>query len=460
MKYLTTLRLNELRTYTSTIIMKGLKYLLLIALFSANSLNSVAQYSSDSPSGTLSPYSQFGLGALQEPQSGFNAGMNGLAIGMRGHNEINSANPASYSAIDSLTFIFDAGVSGQMTSFEQNDKILNRYTASIDYISAIFRVAKGVGVSFGLQPFSQIGYDYNETGYVGNDRTLKYYNTYHSRQTGIQNYYLGIGWSPFKYFSIGANIGYLHGEMDKNVTNSFSDSNIDTYIKKYQTNINSYKADFGLQTQIPLSKKDVITIGAAYSLGHSLNADQELLYMHTTSSTGAIDTVKYVAKDAFSIPHTISAGISYAHSNKWRFGADYSLQKWAELSYPVFKETSGNKSFVMSDNYYLDRQRITIGGEYCANEMSRKFLDRIRYRIGASYATPYYKIGNVDGPKELSVSAGFAIPIVNGYNNRSVLNISAQWVKAEASGLIKENTFRIKIGFTFNEQWFMKWKFN
>lgn len=56
------------------------------------------------------------------------------------------------------------------------------------------------------------------------------------------------------------------------------------------------------------------------------------------------------------------------------------------------------------------------------------------------------------------MSAGFGIPIMNGYNNRSILNISGQWVRSEAKNFIKENTFRINIGLTFNERWFMKWK--
>lgn len=79
-------------------------------------------------------------------------------------------------------------------------------------------------------------------------------------------------------------------------------------------------------------------------------------------------------------------------------------------------------------------------------------------RLGASYATPYYKMNGVDGPKEISVSAGFGIPIMNSYNSRSLLNISGQWVKNSADGLIKENVFRINIGLTFNEGWFKKWK--
>ena len=49
-------------------------------------------------------------------------------------------------------------------------------------------------------------------------------------------------------------------------------------------------------------------------------------------------------------------------------------------------------------------------------------MGRVLYRVGASYATPYFKMNGVDGPKEISVSAGFGIPIMNAYNNRSMLH--------------------------------------
>ncbi|MCI6075102.1 MAG: hypothetical protein MR712_06940, partial [Bacteroidales bacterium] len=45
-------------------------------------------------SGTNSPYSQFGLGTLAQQASGFNRGMNGLAIGFHDGNQVNYINPA------------------------------------------------------------------------------------------------------------------------------------------------------------------------------------------------------------------------------------------------------------------------------------------------------------------------------------------------------------------------------
>ena len=71
-------------------------------------------------SGTNSPYSQYGLGVLSDQTSGFNRGMNGVGLGFHEHNQVNYLNPASYSAIDSMTFILDAGISGQVTNFNEN----------------------------------------------------------------------------------------------------------------------------------------------------------------------------------------------------------------------------------------------------------------------------------------------------------------------------------------------------
>jgi hypothetical protein len=108
-----------------------------------------------------------------------------------------------------------------------------------------------------------------------------------------------------------------------------------------------------------------------------------------------------------------------------------------------------------------DRQKITVGGEWTPNAYdARNFLKRVSYRMGASYATPYYNIKGVEGPKELSVSIGLGLPIFNQWTNprASQLNISAQWVHTSAKDLITENTFRINVGLTFNERWFQKWK--
>lgn len=410
-------------------------------------------------SGTNTPYSQYGYGSLPDQTGGYNRGMNGVGIGMRDHNQLNVTNPASYSAIDSLTFLFDAGFSGTFTSFLENGTRKNSKGASFDYVLGGFRAFKHVGVTFGMLPFSKIGYNFNVSDKVDPASTTTYTNLY-SGSGGFREVFLGFGWEPFKGLSLGVNGGYLWGTSSKSVSNYYSDTSISGLLKSYDVSVSNYKLDFGLQISIPFTKKDILTLGATYGLGHSLNADANCTVYSTNSQTNVNDTTAFVVKDAYKLPTMIGGGLAWNHNNQLKVGVDYTYQKWSEVAYPEYRVVNDVPSYELNNDYFTDRHKFNLGMEYCRNEASRKFAPRIRYRLGASYTTPYYKINGLDGPKEISVSAGLAIPIVNNWNNRSFLNISAQWVRNEAKGLLREDVFRVSLGLTFNERWFMKWKVN
>lgn len=401
-------------------------------------------------SGTNSPYSQYGIGVLSDQGNSFNRGMNGIGLGLRPHNQINYLNPASYSAVDSLSFILDAGLSLQMTNFKEGKVSRNAKNANFEYAVAGFRAAPNLGVAFGILPVSNVGYQFTNKQY-DETYTTSVTSTY-SGTGGLHEAFVGLGWSPVKGFSFGLNGGYLWGEMEHVVENSYTDASAKSLKKKRNCSIGSYKLDFGVQYQHNLNDKDVITVGATYGLGHSLNAEPTLSII---SSGSVHDTTEYVAHDGIDFPSQIAAGVSYTHGTKWTVGVDYTLQQWAEAKFP---EEQGD-SYVSKKGMLMDNHKINAGFEYCQNPEGRSFMSRIRYRLGAGYSTPYIKVGSKDGPSQLSVSAGVGIPIVNAFNNRSILNVSAQWVRNDASGLIQENSFRINIGFTFNERWFAKWKF-
>lgn len=422
------------------------------ALFlTAMSLTAVAQ------SGTNSPYSQYGLGVLADQTSGFNRGMNGVGLGFREHNQVNFINPASYSAMDSLTFIFDAGVSGQITNFKENGKKLNANNADFEYAVAGFRAFKHVGMSFGILPFTNVGYSYSSSEPLSDGSSAYYTNTY-SGSGGLHQIYLGVGWEPLKGLSVGVNGAYLWGSLDRSVSSSYSDAYVNTLSKTYSADVRSYNLMFGAQYQFALTKKDNVTLGATYTLGHKLGADPECTVQSTNSQTSVTYSDTKTAKNGLEIPTMFGVGLSWNHSNRIKAGVDYSLQKWGSVVYPQYQGNDNSFTYEAQKGLFSDRHKVNLGVDYCDNERSRHFLGRIHYRAGASYATSYQKINGLDGPKETSVSAGFGIPIMNGWNNRSILNISAQWVHQGAKNLITENTFRINIGLTFNERWFMKWK--
>jgi len=428
-------------------------------LLAAMSLTSVAQVSS-----TLSPYSQFGLGTLSEQSVGFNHGMNGLAIGMRDGKIVNVMNPASYSAIDSLTMIFDVGVSGQMTNFKEGGRRVNAKTANFDYAVAAFRLLPKVGCSFGVIPYSNVGYNYYSASY--NDLNVSatgssYYNEIQDGSGGFSQAFIGLGWEVLKGLSVGANFSYFWGRYDKSTTVVNSDTYVNTLTKTYSTSVNSYKLDFGLQYQTPITKKDILTVGATLGLGHNIGGEAKLAVNNYDNTNSLSYTTKDSIPDAFQLPFTFGVGASVLHNQRLTVGVDYTFQKWSSIDYPVQTSDMTKEhplGYQLSGGQLRDRHKFTVGTDWVPNPTGRKIMGHMHYRLGVSYATPYYNVNGVKGPREISVSAGFGIPLVNTWNNRSTLNISAQWVNSSADNLIRENSFRINIGLTFNERWFAKWK--
>ena len=420
------------------------------AILMSFSLKAIAQ------SGTNSPYSMYGLGVLSDRSQGFNRAMSGVAQGMSDGNQINAQNPASYSNVDSLSFIFDIGMSLLNTNLQEGGNRMNAKTANYEYGLAAFRVAKNLGCSFGILPYSNIGYNFYQTGTTTGAVSDTYTTTYYGKG-GLRDLYLGFGWRPTKYFSLGVNGSYIWGNYSKTVTSTHSVTSASSLVREYNSDIHSYKLDIGAQIYIPLSKDQQLTIGGTYTPGHNLG-NKAIVYDIKT------DTTSYELKNALDIPNTLSLGVAWKYKNKWKVGADFTLYKFGKLQTPVMSDNGQKYAYTLKDGYLLDKKKFAIGAEWLPDEFALSLLKRIRYRVGGFYSTPYIKVTDssarlVDGPKEMGLSFGFGIPIMNSYNNRSIVNISGQWVKSSLDNYIKENYFRINIGITFNERWFAKWKF-
>lgn len=397
---------------------------------------------------TNSPYTRYGFGQLSDQNFGNSQAMGGISYGLRNGLHVNAANPASYSAVDSLTFIFDAGMSLQNANFKEGNIKTNAKNSSVDYIAAQFRLAKGLGFAAGFLPYSTVGYSISRYNIVTTD---EYGATTTATQTfngegGLQQVFFGLGYNVLKGLSVGANFSYLYGDISHTSATTFSDANAFSSARTHKIDVSDYKLDFGLQYTHQLKEKHVLNIGATYSYGHELNSTgYEYIekYSNSTLATQSVDTIQ----NAFAIPHTFGLGATYVYDNRLTVGADYSLQKWEDAK------------FFNEKNAFENRTKISVGAEYLPNPIGRNYLSRVRYRVGAYYSSPYAKIDGKDGNREYGVSFGFGFPLTS-YQSRSILNISGQYVKVspKVKGLLEENYLRINISLTFNERWFMKWK--
>lgn len=183
---------------------------------------------------------------------------------------------------------------------------------------------------------------------------------------------------------------------------------------------------------------------SSFLRGHDLSNDAYEVTQTGDSNTGATSATRDTIVTC-GIPTTFGAGVTYVYDNRLTVGADVMFQNWSKVSY------------MNNDEAFCDRGRISVGAEYLPNPMGRSYLSHVKYRLGAYYSKPYYKIDGVRAADEYGVTAGFGLPIPR---TRSVLSLSAQYVRTKGTqaAFLNENTLRICIGVTFNERWFFKRK--
>ena len=317
--------------------------------------------------GMNSPYTRFGFGQLTGMETGTSKGMGGTGIGVHNSNQINLLNPASYAAVDTLTFLLDVGMSLSNTNLSEGSVKMNAANTTFDYLTMQFRLMPHLGFTLGLMPFSNIGYDFSESKTVSNDEegqittTNRYYGT-----GGLRQVTAGIGYMPLKGLSIGANFSYIYGEIYHYIYNQYNETNINSYTKQYRSDITTYDIDLGLQYQASFGKNR-FTVGATYRLGHTI--DDKAYIITTISSNDTVSTTP------LSIPTAYGAGISYTYDERLTIAADYSMQQYSTAN---FFGAQG-----------IDRHRASIGMEYIPEHITRNLFRRARYRAGLHYATAH-----------------------------------------------------------------------
>lgn len=387
--------------------------------------------------GINSPYSRYGVGVLADQSLGTNRQMGGLGYALRSHRFVNLKNPASFSTADTLTMLFEAGFSMQNVNFKEGNKRINAKNASFDYVAMQFRLCKGLGMSAGFLPYSNVGYSFSTTSSQG---TNEVHSETYNGTGGLYQPYIGLGWKPFSWIAAGVTGSYIYGDITHQVVSEFANST--NRSKTYNAIIRNYKVDFGVQFMSKLAAKHHLTLGATYSLGHDMNAKATLT--ETTSDA----TNETSIPSGFVLPNTYGGGFAYKYDDQWTIGADYTYEQWSAATF--FDAISTG----------TDRSKISIGVEYSPKELSKNLLKMMNYRAGIHYAQPYTRINGHEGCDEYGISAGVSVPFYNNNNSYShgTLHISGQFIhlRPRSAGLITENYLRINIGITFNESWFMK----
>ncbi len=397
-----------------------------------------------------SPYSMIGPGEIKGNEYFRNLGMGGISQGFRSNTSVNYLNPASYTAMDSLSFVFDGTVFSHLYQQKfsgQQQRVLYTNLGSLNFA---FPVTNRWSVAAGLLPWSQVGYKISDFQQNDIDGRVNYL---YEGNGGINQVYLGNAFKLGAGLSAGINVSYLFGRID-NKRIAYSDSaGFYRTAWSYSDEPGGLMLSYGLQWQIKLSEISNITLGASYTGLTKLDVKQNRYIYRTLASVGGSDTLNVSPdnKGTMEIPANIAGGVFITFNPQWAAGIDFQTQKWSEY-------TSFGQSYDLNDSY-----QIKFGGVYNPRiETYSGFLSRIEYRGGLRYGKSYLNMEDASGLEhdftELGISFGIALPI---RRSLSGLNLGFEYSQRNSASTdhISEDFFRFNVGISIYERWFVKRKF-
>ena len=394
--------------------------------------------------GTNSPYTRYGYGILADKAFISQRGMGGIGYGLRNSQMINPMNPASFSSVDSMTFMFDLGLSAQISWFKDALNNERKINGNLEYLALQFPLARKLGIGVGFEPISYVGYNYMDTARLSVESELVQYVS--RGRGGLSRVYGALSYEFLDRFSFGVKLSYLFGDITRSNLVTFSSTN--NYNTTWMDTLRTYGLlyDFGLQYRHPVGKFKSVTVGAVYSPKTSFGAKVMTGIVRSDPSSGAIMDSKNTSSidSIFESPETYGLGFTYNQLGKFTVGADVLYQKWAEAKY--YDQT----------NAFYNSLKLNVGGEFIPNRTGNNLLGRLRYRAGLHHAGSYLKVKN-SKYNEYGVNLGLGIPMLD---RRSFLNLAFEYslIRPELSTLIDEQYFKVSLSYTFNELWFFKRK--
>ena len=381
---------------------------------------------------TSSPSSRFGYGELNSNLPGAYRAMGGVGIGMRSNKAINPAQPASYTGVDSLTFMFDIAGSFLYTNYGDANGQSNKVNGNLEYITMQFPLwRRYVAMSLGVTPYSAVGYNFALVDSINSDY---YYSKSYRGEGGFTQVYGGLSVNLFDWVALGVNAYYMFGDIEQIRSLNFTGSALDSVQQVERFTANSLRLRYGMQFFHTFGKHK-LTLGGVFE---NKQAFSRMNYEHLETTTN--DSLASITS-GFEMPMIYGAGLSYGYDNRLVVGLDYMCQDWSKALY-FGEKGSLHKSL-----------RVAVGAEYRNDPMSRQYVDAIYWRLGAHYTTAYTDRYN---QAEIGVSMGIGFPLKTV---GTVINTTVEYGRRGlTAGVLNENYLRLVINASISEHWFFKRK--
>jgi hypothetical protein len=434
-----------------------------------------------------SPYSRYGVGDLVPPTNIINRALGGISAGYTDFLSINFNNPASYSSFQSVKelkskkqysgrALLDIGMNfeGRTLREPATAKKFTANNALFSYLQVGVPLKPNWGLSFGLRPISRISYKMFRSERLKDPRTGLPIDSALTRfEGGSYLASIGTGFNVFRKelpdgleqkLSVGINGGYLFGEKNYSTKRTLINDTIEYSQANYesQTNFGNLYFNAGVQYKVPLNKikKIVLTVGAYGSWGQTLNASQDVLretfQYDATLGEIRLDSVsdKRNIKGKVELPASFTFGFVVqkfpipSKEGGWLIGVDFTQQNWSQYRFYGQADALRNK------------WEIKAGAQL--NPIpKRNYFSNVAYRFGLFMGPDYIEVGNK--LSQFGGSFGLGLPMAlsrQAPNQISVVNIAFEYIKrGNNDNILKENMFRVSLGLSLSDMWFIKRKY-
>ena len=419
----------------------------------------ICAYAQDGTYGAYSPYSIFGIGDISKQGTAFNKSMGGVGIATRNRRFINILNPAAVTARDTLSFMADFGLTQKNTVYAQGNKRSANNTFNIYDFVMSFPIWKSSAFKLGITPFSDVGYDFShietDQDIIGVTNNI----TYDSYGVGsVYQVFLGAGATFWKRLSVGADLIYYFGNIDKVTNMDYSDPSYKSINSGSDLAIRGVTGKFGLQYEQKIAGKVSVVLGATYRLGTNLKG-YATNYKYASQSS-VVDTLSYkvdtLGMSKVRFADELGVGICVKGGEKWMAEFNYTRSDWTDTGMDGADGFSVIGSMPFSTTV---SQSFRAGFEIVPNRNDiRYYFRRCAYRAGLYYDQEYYKVGGY-GINTMGITLGVTLPVFRWYNGLS-LGVDFGQRSSNRNGLIREQYVTFNIGFNIHDIWFQKPRYN
>ena len=395
--------------------------------------------------GTASPYSYYGIGDVRFRGTAESRSMGGVFV-EQDSIHINLENPASFANLKLTSFAL--GGTYATTQFKSDTKSESAKRTTLDYLAVGLPIGK-FGVGFGLIPYSSVGYKIESISSDGTGNNRRYDGT-----GGLNKVFLGVGYKITPNFSLGADVNYNFGKISTTGLEFMTAVPVGT--RELNTaDLSGVNFNFGAMFQTNLTKKLMLYSSLNYTLQNSLNSQNtrniSTVIFNSGAALSVVDllaeqnsqvTLKFPSKIAF------SAGIGEA--KKWLIGGKIAYQK---------NSGEANEYNASSNVGYGKYGSASLGGYFIPNYNAfSNYAKRIVYRGGLRYEKTGLVV-NGESINDMGVTVGLGLPIIGVFSN---VNLGVELGKkgTTSANLVQENYFKLSVGFSLNDKWFVKSKFN